>query len=91
MYNFKKKFISTSCAIAILANAVNLPEMQFTSYAEEAQKPIVSRKASGWTFGIYMCGQNLEQDDACSTSNIIEILTADVPEDFNENNSKFSI
>ena len=87
MYNFKKKFISTSCAIAILANAVNLPEMQFTSYAEEAQKPIVSRKASGWTFGIYMCGQNLEQDDACSTSNIIEILTADVPEDFNENNN----
>ena len=62
MYNFKKRLVSITSAVAIVMAGANVPEMTFTSYAEEAQKPIVSQKVPGWTFGIYLCGQDLESE-----------------------------
>ena len=87
MYNFKKRLVSITSAVAIVMTGANVPEMTFTSYAEEAQKPIVSQKVPGWTFGIYLCGQDLESERQNSTNDLIEILKAEVPEGFSKDNN----
>ena len=87
MYNFKMKLVCLTSAAALAVSGINVPNMQVTSYAEEAQKPIVSQKAKGWTFGLYLCGQNLEEYDNAASSDLIEILKADVNEGFSKDNN----
>ena len=87
MYNFKKRLVSLTSAAMLVMTGFNVPSMQVTSYAEEAQKPIASQKAKGWTFGIYLCGQDLEGMGSCATADVIEILKADVPEGFSKDNN----
>ena len=57
-----KKLLTVTSAVAIAFSGVNVPNMNNYSYAAEAQKVNVLRKSPGWTFGIYMCGNNLEQE-----------------------------
>ena len=87
MYNFKKRLVSITSVATLVATGINVPGMTFTSYAEEAKKPIVSQKAAGWTFGIYLCGQDLESERKNSTKDLMEILKADVPEGFSKDNN----
>ncbi|SKA68121.1 hypothetical protein SAMN02745111_01536 [Eubacterium uniforme] len=87
MYNFKKRLVSLTSAAMLVMTGFNVLGMQVTSYAEEAKKPIVSQKAKGWTFGIYLCGQNLEAINSNSTADLMEILKADVPEGFSKDNN----
>lgn len=87
MYNFKKKLVSITSAASLVVGMFNIPGTSVVSYAEEAKKPIVSSKSAGWTFGIYMCGQNLEEEMGCSTNDLIEILKADVPKGFSKDNN----
>ncbi|SKA72113.1 Fibronectin type III domain-containing protein [Eubacterium uniforme] len=87
MYNFKKRLISLTSAAALAVTGFNVPSMQVTSYAEEAQKPIVPAKASGWTFGLYLCGQDLEEWNGSASADLLEILKADVPAGFSKNNN----
>ena len=88
MYNFKKKLVSITSAASLVVGMFNIPGTSVVSYAEEAKKPIVSFKSAGWTFGIYMCGQNLEEEMGCSTNDLIEILKADVPKGFSLKKAK---
>ena len=87
MYNFKKRLISLTSAAALAVTGFNVPSMQVTSYAEEAKKPIVPAKASGWTFGLYLCGQDLEGWNGSASADLLEILKADVPEGFSKDNN----
>ena len=87
MYNFKQKLVGITSVASLVVGMFNMPGAGVVSYAEEAQKPIVSSKAAGWTFGIYMCGQNLEEQMGCSTSDLMEILKADVPKGFSKDNN----
>lgn len=87
MYNFKKKLVCLTSAVALAASGINVPSMQVASYAEEAVKPIVPEKAKGWTFGLYLCGQDLEEYNNNASSDLIEILKADVPEGFSKDNN----
>lgn len=87
MYNFKQKLVGLTSAASLVVGMFNMPGTSVISYAEEAQKPIVSSKSAGWTFGMYMCGQNLEEEMGCSTSDLMEILKADVPAGFSKDNN----
>lgn len=87
MYNFKTKLVCLTSAAALAISGINVPNMQVTSYAEEAIKPVVPEKAKGWTFGLYLCGQNLESWGNAATEDVMEILKADVPEGFSKDNN----
>lgn len=82
-----KKIVTVTSALAIAISGVNVPNMSNYSYAAEAQKLNVLRKSPGWTFGIYMCGNNLEQEGGSASSDLLEILKANVPKEFSENNN----
>ena len=87
MYNFKQKLVGITSAASLLVGMFNMPGTGVYSYAEEAQKPVVASKSAGWTFGIYLCGQNLEENWGSSTYDLIEILKADVPAGFSKDNN----
>lgn len=87
MYNFKTKLVSITSAAALAISGFNLPALQVTSYAEEASDPVVLEKAKGWTFGIYLCGQDLESYGEAATEDVMEILKAEVPEGFSKDNN----
>ena len=89
MHNFKKRFVGLTSALTVLATGFTMPGMQVYSYAEEAQKPIVTskQKASGWTYGIYMCGHNLEEYGYHASDDLLEIMNAKVPKGFSNDNN----
>lgn len=89
MYNFKKRLVSLTSAATLIATGFTIPGMQMCSYAQEAQKPVVTskQKAAGWTYGIYMCGNDLEQYTHSASSDLIEILKAKVPKGFSKDNN----
>ena len=89
MHNFKKRFVSLTSAATLIATGFTMPGMQNFTYAQEAQKPIVTskQKAAGWTYGIYMCGNDLEQYLHSASSDLIEILKAKVPKGFSKDNN----
>lgn len=89
MHNFKKRFVGLTSVLTVLATGFTMPGMQVYSYAEEAQKPIVTskQKASGWTYGIYMCGHNLEEYGYHASDDLLEIMNAKVPKGFSNDNN----
>ena len=87
MNNFKKRLVSLTSAATLVMTGFNMPALQMSTYAEETNETVVSQKAKGWTLGLYLCGQNLESWNGCATSDVMEILKADVPKGFSKDNN----
>ena len=82
MFNIKKKAISLTTAVTLVATA--MVPMGTPVFAEENQPKIKEVVESDWTMGLYLCGSNLESEGGSATRDLIEILEADVPEHFSE-------
>ena len=84
MYNFKKKLVGITSAVSLLAGMCSVPGVGSNVYAGEVE---TAKKVSGWTYGIYFCPNDIEENDQDTSRDIIEILKADVPEGFSKENN----
>ena len=84
MFNFKKKVICLSTAVSLAASMVMVPTGT-PVYAKDEPVEMKEVNLDDWTIGLYVCGANLESENANASSDIVEILEADVPKDFSEN------
>ena len=84
MYNFKKKLVGITSAVSLLAGMCSVPGVGSNVYAGEVE---TAKKVSGWTYGIYFCPNDIEENDHDTSRDIIEILKADVPEGFSKENN----
>ena len=51
--------------------------------SSDIRSKVVPLKDKEWTVCIYMCGTDLETKGSCATSDILEMLSADIPDDVN--------
>lgn len=84
MHNFKRKLVGITSAVSLVAGLFNVPGLGNSVYANE---PDTAKKVAGWTYGLYLCPNDIEETDQDTSRDIIEILTADVPEGFSEENN----
>lgn len=51
--------------------------------SSDIRSKVVPLKEKDWTVCIYMCGTDLETSGSCATSDLLEMLSADIPDDVN--------
>ena len=51
--------------------------------SSNVRSKVVPLKEKDWTVCIYMCGTDLETGGSCATSDLLEMLAADIPDDVN--------
>ena len=84
MRNFKQKLVGVASAVSLLAGICSVPGLGNSVYAGEVES---AKKVSGWTYGLYLCPNDIEETDHDTSRDIIEILKADVPEGFSKENN----
>jgi len=83
MLNKKRKKKTTMSALALAVMTAVTP-IDTPVYAQEELMKISNDNIDDWTVGIYMSASNLETEGHQISRDLIEILSAKVPEEFSE-------
>ncbi|MEE1048350.1 MAG: clostripain-related cysteine peptidase [Clostridia bacterium] len=74
--------ITTLCFTNVLAFQ-STATIEIGGVSSDIQKKVKPLKEKDWTVCVYMCGTDLETRSAAATTDLLEMLAADIPEDIN--------
>ena len=74
--------MTTLCFTNVSAYQSN-STLEIGDVSSDIRSKVVPLKEKDWTVCIYMCGTDLETEGSCATSDLLEMLAADIPDDVN--------
>lgn len=74
--------LTTLCFINVSAFQSN-SALEIGDVSEQIRNEVTPLNEKDWTVCIYMCGTDLETEGSCATSDFLEMLAADIPDDVN--------